>query len=604
MCSTNTNLGISDNLMKVESCTDESSMSTHEKDSHETHPFEECASDKIVLQNPELGEKYDKSKQTRKIILSLKQPVVSVHEPIHKKYGICLYGDCQKCASFGHPGTKSRLYCNSHKETGMVNTRGRRSDTCQHSGCHTQASFGYQGTTTKIYCKKHKETDMVNVKSKKCQYPNCMKIPTYGHIGTKESLFCLEHKTEDMIDVVNTNKQCHFTGCKKRSSFGYVGSNKAFFCSLHKEIGMVDVINTKCSFAGCDKHPSFGLIGSKKAIFCSLHKEEGMVDLVSKKCQYPDCQIRASFGSVDSKKALFCAKHKEITMVNVKGLCVYPNCLKGASFNLFGSKKALYCSTHKENNMINVTVKPCQFVGCQTLPSYGLPGHRPIHCLTHKQIGEKSHPTNKCVVAGCKNLALFGYTSTSHCELHKMGQEINLVQRKCIECGLPDVLDENQRCSTCDPSQFTRFRLAKQKKVRDFFDYHHMKYISYDRMIDHGVCGKERPDFIFDCETHMIVVEVDENQHEEDGYDCEIVRMINVGQSLGMPTIFIRYNPDRYKTLSGRVETNEYKRMTSLKTQIEYWTSKQPPMDGCCYVTYLYYNNDDPTQWQNLVKLM
>ena len=28
--------------------------------------------------------------------------------------------------------------------------------------------------------------------------------------------------------------------------------------------------------------------------------------------------------------------------------------------------------------------------------------------------------------------------------------------------------------------------------------------------------------------------------------ECECIRMVNISQSLGMPTIFIRYNPDSY----------------------------------------------------------
>lgn len=33
------------------------------------------------------------------------------------------------------------------------------------------------------------------------------------------------------------------------------------------------------------------------------------------------------------------------------------------------------------------------------------------------------------------------------------------------------------------------------------------------------VCGKERPDFLFDAGSHMIVIEVDE--HQPECYPCE-----------------------------------------------------------------------------------
>ena len=130
-----------------------------------------------------------------------------------------------------------------------------------------------------------------------------------------------------------------------------------------------------------------------------------------------------------------------------------------------------------------------------------------------------------------------------------------------------------------------------------------MTYISYDKMIDHGVCGKERPDFIFDCQIHMIVIEVDEHQHEGYICECEQTRMINIGQALGIKTLFIRYNPDKYKPLTGRPENNQQKRMETLKRQIEHWQTTPLPTEGVCFVTHLYYDGDDPIQWKTLNKL-
>jgi hypothetical protein len=254
--------------------------------------------------------------------------------------------------------------------------------------------------------------------------------------------------------------------------------------------------------------------------------------------------------------------------------------------------------------MINVISKTCQYEGCTTRPTFGQLGHHPIHCAQHKEVGEKTHPLAKCQIVNCKNLAIFGYTSANHCEIHKTAQEVDLVQRRCVSCGLLDILDQQGLCPTCDPTQMRRIMLAKQKNVRDFFDYQKMKYISYDRMIDHGVCGKERPDFIFDCGTHMLAIEVDEHQH--DGYpcECEQTRMINIGQSLGMRVLFIRYNPDKYKPTSGRANNNVQKRMESIKRQIEHWQTNPLPTDGVCFVTHLYYDGDDPTMWKNVVKLL
>ena len=40
--------------------------------------------------------------------------------------------------------------------------------------------------------------------------------------------------------------------------------------------------------------------------------------------------------------------------------------------------------------------------------------------------------------------------------------------------------------------------LAKQNSLQKALESNDLKFISVDKMIDKGVCGKERPDFVFD----------------------------------------------------------------------------------------------------------
>lgn len=53
---------------------------------------------------------------------------------------------------------------------------------------------------------------------------------------------------------------------------------------------------------------------------------------------------------------------------------------------------------------------------------------------------------------------------------------------------------------------------------------------------------------MWDCDTHMLVVENDEWQHKDRLEWCECSRMVNISQSAGLPVVFIRYNPDPYST--------------------------------------------------------
>jgi len=52
------------------------------------------------------------------------------------------------------------------------------------------------------------------------------------------------------------------------------------------------------------------------------------------------------------------------------------------------------------------------------------------------------------------------------------------------------------------------------------------------------------PDIRFDCIWFHLIVEVDEFEHRGANYNCDNKRMHDVTAKLGLPCIFIRYNPD------------------------------------------------------------
>jgi hypothetical protein len=81
----------------------------------------------------------------------------------------------------------------------------------------------------------------------------------------------------------------------------------------------------------------------------------------------------------------------------------------------------------------------------------------------------------------------------------------------------------------------------------DYLDVRGLKGSSTDTVIDEGICGKERPDRIFDFGDKIVILECDEHQHRDRACVCEQTRMINIGQSFGgLPVYFIRWNPDDY----------------------------------------------------------
>ena len=126
-----------------------------------------------------------------------------------------------------------------------------------------------------------------------------------------------------------------------------------------------------------------------------------------------------------------------------------------------------------------------------------------------------------------------------------------------------------------------------------YFDINNFKYISSDKIIDNGVCGKERPDFLFEANSkgHYVIVEVDEKQHSGNLEACECSRMVNISQSLGMPTIFIRYNPDEYKVNKQRKDPSHNKRMKTLDLVVRNAMKYKPEnLTGFVMMKKLFFN--------------
>ena len=60
-------------------------------------------------------------------------------------------------------------------------------------------------------------------------------------------------------------------------------------------------------------------------------------------------------------------------------------------------------------------------------------------------------------------------------------------------------------------------------------------------------CSKRRPDLIVDLGYQVIVIEIDENQHDTYDCSCENKRLMEISQDVDhRPMVFVRFNPDDY----------------------------------------------------------
>ena len=454
--------------------------------------------------------------------------------------------------NFDLPDGKGR-FCKIHKLEGMVDVRNAR---CIHDGCDRRANFSIKGQPSR-YCSEHKLPGMCNRNT--CEHDGCVKIPGYNYLDETTGRFCASHKLDDMVNV--RMKLCRYPGCKKSPSFGTTNKD---YCKTHAEDGMRNLLAIYCEHPDCNTHAAYNIPGERPR-FCQKHAEAGMDLVIGKGCQYPGCKCRSHYFDVPGGKGRFCTKHKEAGMVDV----LNPKCEE-----------------------------------CDTLASYGIPGGKKTRCTKHRKPGMLSRPRAKCIV--CRKPALYGQNYIpNHCETHKTSTDDNLMERECVSCHLTMILDKNDKCEFCDPVRFETARLAKQNALMEYLDRKGLKGNSTDIVIDRGICGKERPDRVFDFDDKIVILECDEHQHKDRQCVCEQTRMVNISQSYGgMPVYFLRWNPDNYTSVDGKLPDPVVKRHKIVADYIRDIRDNVVELPKALLsVFYMYYDgwtNVSETEWSVL----
>lgn len=428
--------------------------------------------------------------------------------------------------------------------------------------------------------------------------PNCTcgKRAYFNVRGATVGLFCGEHKEPHMVDV--KSKTCEANGCETQPIYNIRGESNARFCVKHKEPHMVNVKDKTCETDGCETLPAYNVCGEEKARFCAEHKEPHMVNVISKTCETDGCEKQPRYNVRGEKKGRFCAEHKKPHMINVKDkTCEADGCEIIPSYNIHGETKGRFCANHKEPHMINVKHKTCEL--CKTRRTYGFLGKGVTHCASHKQKGMICYPKRKC--SSCKQLGTHEANGARFCEFHMPIGAENLGIATCTMCGLDDILT-NGKCETCDPHVIQARRHAKENRVKDFLTAAGITFV-HDKMLEGTGCGRERPDFQFDCGTHFVYLEVDEHQHDTYACECEQTRMVNLVEVRGMPVRWIRYNPDSYESLKGQRQVKIEQREKKLLEYVK-WAMKHPQENDISSVLYLFYDEYDTTNqpWLSLIK--
>jgi len=283
-------------------------------------------------------------------------------------------------------------------------------------------------------------------------------------------------------------------------------------------------------------------------------------------CENDDCKEKAYWKNTNDDFARFCSKHKHDTMKCIdKRICEFEGCNTRPVYNFKGEKKAIFCKGHKQDGMVDIKSKTCESEGCNKQPIFNFKGEKKaIFCFDHKQDDMIDVKHKTCESEWCdtqvRNSKYKGY---------------------CLRCFMYMFPEE----------PVARNYKTKEKEVVDRIKERFSKYDwVYDKRIQDG-CSRRRPDMFLDMGDCIIIVEIDENQHDEYECSCENKRLMEISRDVGhRPIVFIRFNPDDYKDESGKNVTSCWgenkngilaikknkkveweNRINRLLEEIEYW---------------------------------
>jgi hypothetical protein len=131
--------------------------------------------------------------------------------------------------------------------------------------------------------------------------------------------------------------------------------------------------------------------------------------------------------------------------------------------------------------------------------------------------------------------------------------------------------EKRRLCVYCEEGSTIHLKTKEVKVLKYIKDSFPAIQLTYNKNVG-TACTPNRkyPDIMIDRGTHCIVIEIDEFQHS--GYDsrCENVRMHDISAELGLPCVFIRFNPDTYRIKNVIRKIPDKSRLDLLKKQVQH----------------------------------
>lgn len=350
-----------------------------------------------------------------------------------------------------------------------------------------------------------------------------------------------------------------------------------------------------CLEENCTITASYGLKNKIKQ-YCIRHKSDDMIYL-SKLCVYKDCLTVASFINKKNKNEKYCKEHKTYNITSKYQMCIEESCEDRARYNYINTKGSRYCYNHKSDDMVDKNKKICLENDCIEYATYNYKDKKnTLYCYEHRKPNMIDKRQKICLEKNCLTQAYYGTKENKqqYCSVHKSDNMYDYKSKKCSSCELFSVKHGNILCKYCNPNKSKKTKeekfyncIVKNKlNESEYYKFIYNKSIGFE-------CGNYRPDFKFDCNTYFVIIEIDETQHKQYSEQCELIRMNNIYLANGLPTLFIRFNPDSFKK---KIKIN-----ISLSDKYKYFINELPKYLFNNYIfqsetgidiIYLYYDCD------------
>lgn len=351
-----------------------------------------------------------------------------------------------------------------------------------------------------------------------------------------------------------------------------------------------------CSFEGCKNNATYGQ-KQHKATYCKIHKQP---DMVTKSAQYCMHDIRKYECNTCKNYCIHLCDKSTCKICNK--ICIHSNIEQSCKeCKRIQTNKKAYCehNHHKRNCRI---CSPKNF------------------CIHDKK-------TSQC--KDCKGCSICEHGKQKHSCKDCKGSSICEHNKQKLSCGLcnPSILCKTHLCGTITSNPLykgycmrcfihlypnetvsrrykTKERCVVEYIIKYFPEYEWIQ----DKIIEDG-CSKRRPDMYLDLGSHILIIEVDENQHYDYNCICDNKRTMEISKDTGHRNIiFIRFNPDGYLNSNNEYVCSPWKlskssglliipnnmkkewklRLDTLKEQIKYWILHKP--DKLIEIIQMYYN--------------